>query len=447
MSDGHIYSSNNVKVSCCLCMHICGRMSCSVIGTSTANHNYKRSSRCNNGAINRDVIFSTITVSLILLMVLLGTDTRRWWRQKRYSNNAPDLAHLRSTKEVIIAEISPTMCSKIYHKESAVVLVLEASNVLMGSNDIGNMNHFFKDDFYPMAAMLVNHFNRSACLLMGDFFEATSDDLIRQASNDTPLTTRSFFMRSLLSQVCREQWLLATVGGESKVHLAATCQYSVQRTGVHPPIERYPLTRCAMERKISTFRALRKGAWNVVFGDQPPKQLVVLDPQSQSQKRVITVLVYSRADAVNSRVLLNAESVVDDLRVLLRCPSSDERAEEQTADPNEEDSVDDDDTDVNENDDNDDNDDNEDSVLYDIQLVPSLLTMTNTQRIQLFSRAHVVLAPHGAWIVNTIFMPDNSLVLTIEKDENMVSFNAWDRFFELPSLKVPYRPTPPLPPR
>ena len=35
----------------------------------------------------------------------------------------------------------------------------------------------------------------------------------------------------------------------------------------------------------------------------------------------------------------------------------------------------------------------------------------------------------GGWMPNIIYMPDGALILTIEKDSNMISYLAWDRYY------------------
>ena len=35
----------------------------------------------------------------------------------------------------------------------------------------------------------------------------------------------------------------------------------------------------------------------------------------------------------------------------------------------------------------------------------------------------------GGWMPNILYMPDGALILTIEKDTNMISYLAWDRYY------------------
>ena len=117
-------------------------------------------------------------------------------------------------------------------------------------------------------------------------------------------------------------------------------------------------------------------------------------------------------DTYNSRVIINAEEVVDDLRVLLRTPVmevSDRRRTEGANNNNNHNNNnnnniiinnnnnnDNDNNNIINNNNNNNNNDDDNGVTFDVRWVPSLFSLSNTDRVALFSGADVLLAPHGA---------------------------------------------------
>ena len=96
-------------------------------------------------------------------------------------------------------------------------------------------------------------------------------------------------------------------------------------------------------------------------------------------------------DTSNSRILINAEEVVNDLKVLLRIPFSESMEQRRKAEAIVNDTYDNDNNINHEND----NSNQEEELTFDVRWVPSLLTLSNTDRVMLFSDADVFFAPHG----------------------------------------------------
>ena len=218
----------------------------------------KESAPRKTSSLSYVVVFALLVAGVIVVFIITVIVSRFGPRRPLPSTN-----HLASTNEVAVTEIDPKVCAVIQrkqtHKSSSIstidnptpVIVMESTNVLMERNDIGNLNHFFKDEFYPLAVVLANHFNQSTCRLFGDFMNATNVETTRYVSSVAHASTRSFFMRSLLSHICKEEsfqevyqlgtssFPLRSSSMGSTTQDAASCQCLVERTAARPPPERY----------------------------------------------------------------------------------------------------------------------------------------------------------------------------------------------------------------
>ena len=194
------------------------------------------------------------TFLLITVVIAIVIFSRRFGHRRPLALTS----HFATTNEVTVSEIDPKVCAAIQRKQSrrsingpTPVIVMESNHVLMERNDIGNLNHFFKDDFYPLAMVLSNHFNQSTCRLFGDFMMAAKVESTRNVSSITHASTRSFFFRSLLSHICKEEsfqkvyqvgvssFPVASLSMGSTTKDATSCQCFVERTANRPPPERY----------------------------------------------------------------------------------------------------------------------------------------------------------------------------------------------------------------
>lgn len=103
------------------------------------------------------------------------------------------------------------------------------------------------------------------------------------------------------------------------------------------------------------------------------------------------ITIYNRFDALNHRCLVNAEYVAQILKKSL---------------PN-----------------------------YEVDIVHKISNNISVS-IHLFSSSKIFIAPHGGWIPNVIFSPDNGIIFILQKNMLKPAFNMWDITFRTSKLRV-----------
>lgn len=342
----------------------------------------------------RATLFALL-VTIVLLFSVVFRDQYKYYLNdihffslNKYSSNElrndycfAGFNHIKVTTEILKSE-----SSDFNNDECLRELVIDMPGELHQASIVYNPNHYFKDFFYPLAAFVVSCFgdaNKNICNLGG----YDSSHLPLDLDNGMQI-----FMKALIVSSCSRYTNYTNSLGNhlnSNNTMNRCSRFNITKTDhnyLDMPGDQNTLI------KAKTFRYIREGGvmlLNISNEHEDSYQISGIN-------RTKNVLIYTRHDAGNSRMLLNPLSVKYEL----------------------------------------DNYGINHQSGFEIHIVSSLTNLTLRERIQLFYNSRIVLAPHGAWIANAVFMPDKSLVFSIEKDENMKSYVAWDHIFVHPNLTV-----------
>lgn len=236
-----------------------------------------------------------------------------------------------------------------------------------------NLNHHFFGPMWALSAYLGSCIGsqNAVCAAKNEYLQGNIS-LIPAAVRDVP-----FMMRSIVAEAC------ISLGESYENEVDDSCKVVVTSSPWNH-LNNKQIREASASQRISAFSMFKSGAARILFGASP-YNTTKLSPLK-------SIIIYSRRDASNNRRLDNAEDIAKTLRDGL----------------------------MNHN--------------VEVKIISDLQILSLEEKFTLFASTDVFMAPHGAWMANTMFMPSHSLVLTIEKDGD--SFEAWDKPFDTSFLTV-----------
>ena len=326
-------------------------------------------------------------------------------------------------KDVIYSpseEIFPGYATSFCHLHS---LQLQRCGFFLDVREEGylfdNINHYFKDEFYPLVCQVSTKFqtlcfDNSFLFITKAFFligclDLTQYNNINFKLSDHPpvsarvsvqlserLLMRQFLLQSLLTQlfansknIIHSNRSISSLRKHSATDITTTISNncsSFKFTHKSPAVTKFSLTKSSRDinAKNKVFKVLYDGAVKLANSSSYSESTVI-----KRNAEMINIVIYSRVDS-SGRTLLYPEELLRSLSQKLQFYSD----------------------------------------HISLTHIPRLSSFSLTERVRLFAQTNVILAPHGAWMVNSVFMSANSLVLSLAKElTGMTSFKVWDKFY------------------
>jgi hypothetical protein len=261
--------------------------------------------------------------------------------------------------------------------------------VLFETHLCDNINHHFQEVIWPIttyiSACIRPRQPRLSCFL--------SDIPAKHFYRRNHVDGRSFLFKSFLEDTCLYQDWTNDIAA-----LHPPCHVTIKLR--KPMLEHRLLAGFfKKEDKDEIFSTFKRGALRLLNVNQTGFHRDHFDNEPGYKRLVV---VYSRLDAGHGRMLVNANTLVKSLRAEL------------------------------------------DSQHYTVMLVNDLVRLSNMERVLLFDAASVLIAPHGGWGPNMIYMNEPSvfyprLVIAAEKawlSESRDAYDLWDKPWKTWKLDV-----------
>ena len=268
--------------------------------------------------------------------------------------------------------------------------------LLQQSDEYDNINHHFRETLMPLAVWMEScGFRRDARRVCHLGRLASEYTLTYHEGAHIGTGSHQLILNSILSRYCSTvswvrtsystyllDWTLGLLSPQG------SCRVVLKTDHVVGSVER-ELVGVPRAVKLRAFRSIREGAHLYLNATEKPVHKAASPPHRN-------VVLYTREDV--KRRMVGAEGVAAELgRELL-------------------------------------------SLRYRVRVVRGLDSLDAAQLHALFASTTVLIAPHGGWTPNVLFMPDNATVFSLDRRALGAAavdvFLEWDYFFDSPWLRM-----------